>query len=366
MSPYVGAQKLVDKREIMAICLVTGGAGFIGSHLVEALVARGDKVRVLDNFCTGILTNLDKVNRDIQFIFGDLSNRDLLQQATSGVDLLFHLATPPWESYDPPGDINAKWACATGTLQVLNAARAAKVRRVIYASSCKIYGHTNAPCLKEDDAVLPDSSYGFAKLMGEMQCLGFTSLYGLETVRLRYSNTFGPRQCPTSPYAQELPLIVKSMLIGHPLVLAENAAANRDFIYVEDVVHATLLAATAPRVSGQVYNIARGRSVSILEIVATVNRIIGTQIQPVGKEPIPAETSTSTVDNTQAETDFGFCPSVDLRQGLLWLIEYYAEQGGFPLAEKVTAARGNKGPHFRASRPASAQNPNEPESSQPS
>jgi len=335
----------------MATCLVTGGAGFIGSHLVEALVARGDKVRVLDNFSTGLLTNLEKVISDIQFVFGDLGNSDLLLQAMSGVELLVHLATPPGENHDPPEDLHAKWAVASDTLQVLNAARTARVRRVVYASSCNVYGHTNAPSWKEADAVVPDSSQGFAKLMGETLCLGFTSLYGLETVRLRYSNAFGPRQCLVSPHARELILMVKSMLVGHPVVLPSNAAMKQDFIHVDDVVHATLLATTAPRVSGQVYNIARGRSVSLVEIMAMVNRMIGTRIDPVGKGRIAVEPCTSTVAITQAETDFGFCPSVDLRQGLLSLIEHYAVQGGVPLAEKATMARRSRGPHFGASHP---------------
>lgn len=350
----------------MAQCLVTGGAGFVGSHLVEALLERGDRVRVLDNFSTGIVSNLDNVRRDIDLCLGAVDNRELLQQATRGVDLLFHLATPRWEACDSPAELEARWAHESETVHVLDAARAAKVRRVIWASSCSVYGQTEAARLREDDAVLPTSSRGFAKLAGEMHCLAFTSLHGLETVRLRYSNIFGPRQSPTSPYAREVPLIVKSMLVGQPVALPEDAALKRDLIYIDDVIHATLLAAGAPRVSGEVYNIARGRSVDLFEVVDAVNAVIGVQVPTAGNKATDSPPPVATIDNTRAETDFGFCPSVDLQQGMRSMIEYYAELGGFPLAAKVAAARERQGPHRRVSQPAPGLKPNGPESPRPS
>ena len=344
----------------MAQCLVTGGAGFLGSHLVEALVARGDRVRVLDNFSTGILSNLDNVRSEVELHLGDIDDRELLFRATEGVEVLFHFVTPRWEIDDPTDDLEARWAHEAQTVRVLNAACAAKVRRVIWASSCSVYGHSEDPRVCEDDAVLPTSSHGFAKLAAEMHCLAFTSLYGVETVRLRYSNVFGPRQCPTSLYAREVPMIVKSTLLGQPVTLGRDAAVKRDLIYIDDAIHATLLAASAPRVSGQVYNIARGRSVDLFEVAAAVNDVIGAparSLDQVGVDDAPAAV---TIENSRAETDFGFCPSADLQQGLRSMIEYYAEQGGFPLADRVLAAR--QGPHRRAGRPASGPKPNEPES----
>jgi UDP-glucose 4-epimerase len=346
----------------MAQCLVTGSAGFLGSHVVEALVARGDRVRVLDNFSTGILSNLDNVRGEVELHLGDIDDRELLFRATEGVEVLFHFVTPRWEIDDPTDELEARWAHEAQTVRVLNAACAAKVRRVIWASSCSIYGHTDEPRLCEDDAVLPTSSHGFAKLAGEMHCLAFTSLYGLETVRLRYSNVFGPRQCPTSPYAREVPMIVKSMLIDQPVTLGRDAAVKRDLIYIDDAIHGTLLAASAPRVSGQVYNIARGRSVDLFEVAAAVNDVIGARGPGRGPKRTDTSPPAVTIDNSRAETDFGFCPSADLRQGLRSMIEYYAEQGGFPLADQVLASRKRQGPHQRKSRPASGPKPNEPES----
>jgi UDP-glucose 4-epimerase len=327
----------------MAVCLVTGGAGFIGSHLVEALTARGDKVRVLDNFSTGNLHNLDAVRCDAELILGELGNEELLERAASGVEVLFHFATPPWSSFDPE-TIDAKWARGADTLQVLLAAIKARVKRVVYASSCRIYGHSETARVAEDDWVLPDSPYGFAKLTGEMQCMGFTSLYGLETVRLRYSEVFGPRQCPTSPYAASIPVIVKAMLAGEAPVLDTSPVEYHDFAYVDDAVHAAVLAAQAPRVAGEVFNVGRGRSVSLFEVVDMVNDLLGTRIQPICKQPGVYDAAPRVVDVSRAERDLGFCPSIDLRQGLQRLIDHYAELSGFSLAGRNGAAE--RGPHF--------------------
>jgi len=331
----------------MALCLVTGGAGFIGSRLVERLVARGEKVRVLDNFSTGLLSNLDRMRHEIEVVFGDLNNPDVLREAVAGVERLFHLAGPPWTAEDL-ADPAARWAYPSETLQVLMAAREAGVRRLIYASSCGVYGSTGALAVKEDDWVLPESPYGFAKLAGELQCIGFTSLYGLETVRLRYSEIFGPRQCPTSPYAQELPGIVKAMLAGQAPALGEKADQYRDFLYIDDAVHATLLAADASRVAGQVYNIVRGRSVTLVQVVETINQILGKEIQPIRKGGASGPFETRNISGARAETTLGFCPSIDLRQGLLALLEHYraqpADPAGSPSSAPVTPPRG---PHFR-------------------
>ncbi len=336
----------------MALCLVTGGAGFIGSHLVEGLIAHGHAVRVLDNFSTGLLTNLDKVRPQIELTRGDFADRPLLQGLLAGVDWLFHLAPPVRETNDPVDDTNARSALTTATLRLLDAARAARVRRVVFASTSYVYGHKNTGLLNEDVQPLPDTSYGFAKLAGEQHCLSATTLYGLETVRLRYAHVYGPRQCPTSDYARPLPLIVKSMLAGHPVVFGESEVGLHDYIYVDDAVHATLLAAEAPRVSGQVFNIASGRSWSAFDIVTLVNQILRLDHRGPSEFAPASGTSPQRLDITRAEAGLGFCPSVSMWQGLIWLIEYYADQGRLPLANKVIAAHGRKPPHFRMPRPA--------------
>ncbi|MCI0682562.1 MAG: NAD-dependent epimerase/dehydratase family protein [Gemmataceae bacterium] len=307
----------------MALCLVAGGAGFIGSRLVEALIRRGDRVRVLDNFSTGRLTNLDNVRHEAEIVFGDLNNRDLLQQVVQGVEVFFQLTAPAPNVADAP-ELAAKWAHPSETLHALMAGFRAKVRRFVYASSCNVYGRSP---MKEDSWVVPDSAYGMAKLAGELQCVGFTSLYGMETVRLRYSETYGMRQSPASPYAQTITAIVKAMLAGAAPALDEAASEPRDYIALDDVVQATLLAADAPRVSGQVYNIARGRPVTVLEIVETINLIRGTKLQLPRPRSLIPPFATRCIDNSRAERELGFCPSMPLRQGLLSLVEYQARQG---------------------------------------
>jgi UDP-glucose 4-epimerase len=311
----------------MAICLVAGGAGFIGSHLVEALVARGNQVRVIDNFSTGLLSNLENVRHDIEIIFGDLNQSDVLGQATQGIELFFQFAMPSHDTQDTP-ESAAHWAQPSECLQCLVAACAAKVRRLIYASSCSVYGQNAASPLTEDDWALPDTGAGFAKLAGELQCIGFTALYGLETVRLRLSHTFGPRQGPPNPHAQEVLAIVKTMLAGHSPVLDRAARTARDFVHVDDVVHAALLAADAPRVSGQVYNIARGQSATLLDVVAAVNQLRGTNIKPIWQERECRIGDEPSIAIGRAEADLGFCPSIDLQQGLLALIEHHERHTG--------------------------------------
>jgi UDP-N-acetylglucosamine/UDP-N-acetyl-alpha-D-glucosaminouronate 4-epimerase len=335
----------------MTLCLVAGGAGFIGSRLVEALVARGDAVCVLDNFSTGTLDNLAKVRHQIEIIFGDLNDRELLREALDGVELLFQMAAPSYEAQETPS-LSARWACPAENLQALTAASAAKVRRFIYASSCRVYGHAEGSCVTEGDCALPDSSYGFAKLAGELQCIGFTALYGLDTVRLRYAETFGPRQCPTSTYAQEVPLIVKSMLAGQAPVLADPGGAGCDLIHVDNVVHATLLAAETPRVSGHVYNIARGRLSPLWEVVATINQIRGTQLRSVCRRSEGAKHAPPALNVSRAEIDLGFCPSIDLRHGLSALIEHYANDAARSHADAGSEAP--PGPHDRDIRSAPA------------
>jgi UDP-glucose 4-epimerase len=329
----------------MAVFLVTGGAGFIGSNLVDALVARGDAVRVVDNFSTGQMANLAQVRDRIEIISADLSNLDALTEAARGVDYIFHHAAPECGSYDDLDEVAGRWARATDTLNVLIAARETGVRRVIYASSGSVYGHPNALQLKESDPILPLSPYAFTKLTGEHQCIAFASLYGLETVRLRYFNVYGPRQCASSPHAAAVPIILKAMLARQSPVLLEDVQEYQDFLYIDDAVHAALLAADVERASGKVYNIARGRAVNLLELVATVNEILGTQIVPMCSEFRPHDYQPRAVSISKAETELGFCPRMDLKQGLTAFLNYYGKQAEQLRGDAATGP-GADGPHF--------------------
>ncbi len=310
----------------MAVCLVTGGAGFIGSHLVDALVLRGHTVRVLDNFSTGNLTNLAQVWDQIELTSGDLADLDLVREATRGVELVFHqaaLASVSRSLADPPA---THQACATGTLHVLIAAREAQVRRVIYAASSSAYGNTNHMPQRETDPTHPLTPYAVAKLAGEQYCVAFSHLYGLETVRLRYFNIFGPRQSPGGPYSAVIPLFLEALLAGRSPVIYGDGLQSRDFTYVDNVVQANLLAAEAPRVAGMVYNIAFGRSTSILELCETINDLLGTHIKPIHNSMRPGDIRHSQADIARAQVELGYCPSIDLKQGMRRCIEALAEE----------------------------------------
>jgi UDP-glucose 4-epimerase len=307
----------------MATYLVTGGAGFIGSHLVEALLARGHAVRVLDNFSTGRRANLAHLRECIDLRIGDLTDLEAVRAAARGVDLVFHqgaLASVPRSVADPAA---THQACATGTLHVLTAAREAGVRRVVYAASSSAYGASTRLPKQETDPTLPLSPYAVAKLAGEQYCAAFTHVYGLETVRLRYFNVFGPRQPPDSPYAAVIPLFLQALLEGRPPTIHGDGQQSRDFTFVDDVVQANLLAAEAPRVAGKVYNIACGRRTSLLELVARMNALLGTAIEPVHAEPRAGDVRHSQADITAARADLGYSPRVDVAEGLRRCVEHF-------------------------------------------
>jgi UDP-glucose 4-epimerase len=311
----------------MPICLVTGGAGFMGSHLVDALVARGDAVRVLDNFSTGTLANLARVRDRVELISGDLNDPGVLESAVGGAHYIFHFTEPCScvikEGDSPPG----RWATATDTLSVLIAARAAEgVRRVIYASSGSVYGPYNSGSLKESNAGLPVSPSGFAKLTAENQCAAFTLLYGLDTIRLRFFKVFGPRQSAVKPSAASIPNILQSMLAGENPVITENPFEEHDFLSIADAVHATILAAEATRGAGKAYNIARGRNSTLANVVAAANQILGTNLPPIFSDVQTPAALAPVVDISRAEADLGFCPSSDLKQGMRQFLDYLRQR----------------------------------------
>ncbi len=307
----------------MPTCLVTGGAGFIGSHIVEALVRRGDRVRVLDNLSTGNKQNLAEVADRVELIEGDVNDSAKVAQAVRGVDCIFHeaaLASVP-RSVESPLESHA--ACATGTVNVLDQARRAGVRRVVYAASSSAYGNQPHSAKREGDLPSPLSPYAAAKLASELYCQAFFHTYGLETVCLRYFNVFGPRQDPHGPYAAVIPLFITKLLAGERPLIYGDGKQSRDFAFVENVVHANLLAAEVPGVAGQTFNVGCGRSVSLLELIHALNLLLGSNVEPVFQPARAGDVRDSLADITHTVNDLGYDPRVDLEEGLRRCVEFY-------------------------------------------
>ncbi len=309
----------------MATILVTGGAGFIGSHLVEALVRRGGRVRVLDNFATGKVENLVAIADDIELLSGDVCDEVAVKRAVAGCEVVFHqaaLASVP-RSIEEPLATHA--ACATGTLIVLHEARKAGVRRVVYAGSSSAYGNppSSSKSKQETDLPSPLSPYAAAKLAGEMYCTAFWHSYGLETVVLRYFNVFGPRQDPSGPYAAVIPLFIQAILAGRQPVMFGDGRQTRDFTYVENVVQANLLAASAPSAAGQVLNVGSGVAVSLLELLKALNAAIGSQVEPIFQPARAGDVRDSLADISQTKTVLGYQPAVGLAAGLKRTVDFY-------------------------------------------
>jgi UDP-glucose 4-epimerase len=307
----------------MSLCLVTGGAGFIGSHLTEALVAGGYPVRVLDDFSTGDPANLARVRPQIELLKGDVGNFQMVREAMRDVEVVFHQAALPSVPRSVADPLSTHHACATGTLNVLMAAREAEVRRVVYAASSSAYGNSERLPKRESDPTGPLSPYAVAKLAGEYYCQAFTQVYGLETVRLRYFNVYGPRQSPDSPYAAVIPLFLRAMLAGQGPLVHGDGLQSRDFTFVADAVRANLLAAEAPSgVSGKVYNIACGRRTTLLDLVARINSLLGTAIEPAHGPARAGDVRHSQADISAARADLGYQPQVDVEQGVRLCLEY--------------------------------------------
>ncbi|MCI0641943.1 MAG: SDR family oxidoreductase [Gemmataceae bacterium] len=311
----------------MENCLVTGGAGFIGSHLVDALLASGARVRVLDDLRTGKRENLRHVEGRIEFIEGSVTSSESVRRAMDGIACVFHLAALPSVQRSVEDPVTTHEVCATGTLQVLNAARLAKVRRVVYAASSSAYGDTPGTIRRENDSTSPMSPYATAKLAGEHYCKSFTQVYGLETVRLRFFNIFGPRQNPFSPYSGVIPLFIAAMSDGKPPTIQGDGLQSRDFTYVENAVQAVQKASTAPAAVGKVYNIGNGGTVTLLELVAVLNDLLGATLQPVFGPPRKGDVRFSQADISAAQSDLGYSPKITFKEGVRRTLEAFLQEG---------------------------------------
>jgi len=309
----------------MRRCLVTGGAGFIGSHIATALVERGDEVRILDNLSTGHKKNFAHIESDVTFLEGDLLDESLIEEAVDGVDYIFHqaaLASVP-RSVEAPLDTNA--ACVTGTLTLLDKARHAGVKRLMYAASSSLYGDQPFSSKRETDIPAPISPYGVAKLAAEYYCNAFTATYGFETVAIRYFNVFGPRQDPDSPYSAVIPLFITALLAGRQPTIYGDGTQSRDFTYIDNVVHGNLLAAEAEGAAGRSFNVAGGGNISLLQMLAALNKELGTDVQPIHDPPRAGDIHTSLADITLARDVLGYEPLVSFEEGVRRSIEYYRE-----------------------------------------
>src|SRR6185312_6291105 len=301
--------------DIMASYLVTGGAGFIGSHLAEELLRRGHRVRIADNFVTGKRQNLMHL-KGAEVLEGDLADTAFAERATSGMDYVLHQAAIP----SVPRSVEDPWASnrsnIDATLSVLIGARKAGVKRVVYAASSSAYGNTPTLPKREEMPPSPRSPYALQKLVGEQYCKLFTELYGLPTVCTRYFNVFGPRQDPGSPYSGVISLFTSALLAGRRPVIYGDGSQTRDFTYVANVVSGVLLACDAPNVSGEMMNLATGGRISLNDLVRVLNEIIGCNVVPVYRAPRAGDVHDSQADITKARTMLGYEPIVSFEDGL--------------------------------------------------
>jgi UDP-N-acetylglucosamine/UDP-N-acetyl-alpha-D-glucosaminouronate 4-epimerase len=296
--------------------LVTGGGGFIGSHLAGRLASAGHRVRVLDNFATGRRSNVVALDDDVELVEGDIQSYERVHNAIAGCEVVLHQAALPSVPRSVADPLTSNATNVTGTLNVLLAARDAGVRRVVFASSSSVYGITPELPKREDMAPLPVSPYAVAKLACEGYCRSFGEVYGLETVALRYFNVFGPRQDPRSQYAAVVPNFITSLLTGQRPTIFGDGHQSRDFTYVENVVQANLLAMQADIAPGRVYNVACGERVTLNQLVAVLRELLGTGLEPVYAAPRAGDVRHSLADLTASRRDLGYEPSVDLREGL--------------------------------------------------
>ncbi|HEY0766118.1 MAG TPA: SDR family oxidoreductase [Pyrinomonadaceae bacterium] len=304
--------------------LVTGGAGFIGSHIAAALLAQGARVRVLDDLTTGHRENIEEIGGDLDFVEGSVADEQLLSKVLNGVEVVFHEAAIPSvpRSVEEPRQTHV--ASVDGTFSLLVAARDAKVRRVVYAASSSAYG--DQPTLPKVEHMLPDplSPYAVAKLVGEYYCQVFTRVYGLETVSLRYFNVFGPRQDPGSQYSGVVSRFISTLLSNERPVIYGDGEQSRDFTYIENVVFANLRAAESKEASGKVINVANGERITLNQLLSELKELTGKEdVTAEYLEPRVGDVRHSLADITLAKEFLGYESKVDLREGLERTIDWW-------------------------------------------
>lgn len=298
--------------------LVTGGAGFIGSHIAQRLLAQGHPVRVVDNLSTGFRENIEAIGPGVEFIEGDLRDRTVAEAAARDVEVVFHVAALP----SVPRSLRDPMGChesnVTATLNVVEAARQAGVRRVVYSSSSSVYGDTSVLPKREPVELLPKSPYAAAKLAGENYVLAYARAGLVEGVALRYFNVFGPRQDPNGPYAAIIPLLLRAALTGATVPLFGDGSQTRDFTYIDNVVHANLLAAEGPaaRVSGTVVNCGAGQRISLVDVIKLIEQLTGRPIAIERRPPREGDVRDSQAGLERAEAVLGYTPQVSLPEGL--------------------------------------------------
>jgi len=306
----------------MANYLVTGGAGFIGSHLAEELVRRGERVRVVDNLATGKRQNLAHVP-SVEFIEGDLADLEVARRAVTGIDYVLHQAAIPSVPRSVEDPITSNRANVDASLNILVAARDAGVKRLVYAGSSSAYGNTPTLPKIETMATAPLSPYALQKLVAEQYCQMFTTLYGLETVTIRYFNVFGPRQDPSSPYSGVISLFISALCDGRQPTIFGDGEHTRDFTYIANVVDGVLRACTADGASGEVINVATGRRISLNTLFNTIRELVGAQLSPKYADPRPGDVKDSQADISKARRILGYQPSVPFEEGLARTVAWY-------------------------------------------
>jgi UDP-glucose 4-epimerase len=310
------------------LSLVTGGAGFIGSHLVEALLQQGQRVRVFDNFSTGLRENLAHLRPQPEIVDGTLTDAERVAKAAEGATFVYHLGALASVARSVEAPLVSHAACATGTLNVLDAARKAGVRRVVYAASSSAYGGASSEAGQTEDTPLKAlSPYAAAKLAGELYMQAFTATYGLETVRLRFFNIFGPRQRSDSPYSGVIALFIAAMSAGKEPMVHGDGLQSRDFTYVANAVQALIKAAHAPKQAvGEVYNVGTGNCISVLDLVASLNRLLDKNLVPQHGPTRMGDVRFSKADIRRTKRDLGYEPNVTFEEGLKRTLAWYREQ----------------------------------------
>jgi nucleoside-diphosphate-sugar epimerase len=302
--------------------LVTGGAGFIGSHLAEALVGRGERVRVVDNLVTGKRANLAHLP-SVEFLEGDLAEIDVARRAMEGIDYVLHQAAIPSVPRSVSDPVTSNRANIDATLNVLVAARDAGVKRVVYAGSSSAYGDTPTLPKHEEMPTNPLSPYALQKLVGEQYLAMFTKLYGLDTVTIRYFNVFGPRQDPSSPYSGVISLFISALVDGRQPVIYGDGGQTRDFTYIANVVDGVLRACHAPGIAGEMMNVATGGRISLNDLLGTLREILGVRTEAIYREGRAGDVRDSQADVSRARRLTGYVPTVDLREGLERTLAWY-------------------------------------------